>query len=166
MLWHLGHADCMFMDLNMTQVELDALPSVVSVSKDVGMNLAAASQQNATVALWLPYYSSFDLNVVLLWIMAVGTFVVAGIWAGHDSIGDEHAYLKAEGSQEVCCWPFTCPVSLQHISVASMSKTHQQSTEPRKQYSAFTYLLWCMYAMTGLALTPELCLLIITRAFA
>lgn len=102
MLWHLGHADCMFMDLNMTQVELDALPSVVSVSKDVGMKLAAASQQNATVALWLPYYSSFDLNVVLLWIMAVGTFVVAGIWAGHDSIGDEHAYLKAEGSQEVC----------------------------------------------------------------
>ena len=89
------------MDLNMTQVELDVLPPVVSVSKDSGVQLTEASQQNATVVLWLPHYSSFDFNVVLLWIMAVSTFIVAGIWAGHDSTGDEHAYLKAEGSQEV-----------------------------------------------------------------
>lgn len=96
-----NYADCMFMDLNMTQVELDALPAVVSVSKRSGLQLVEASQQNATVVLWLPHYSSFDFNVVLLWIMAVGTFIVAGIWAAHDSTGNEHAYLKAEGNQEV-----------------------------------------------------------------
>ncbi|KAL3137714.1 hypothetical protein ABBQ38_004981 [Trebouxia sp. C0009 RCD-2024] len=94
------HADCMFMDLNMTQVQLDALPPVVSVSKVAGLQLAEASQHNATITLWLPHYSSFDFNVVLLWIIAVGTFVVAGIWAGRDSLGDEHAFLKADGSQE------------------------------------------------------------------
>ena len=91
----------MFMDLNMTQVELDALPPVVSVSRDSGLQLVEASLQNVTVALWLPHYSSFDFNAVLLWIMAVGTFVVAGLWAGHDSTGNEQAYLKAEGNQEV-----------------------------------------------------------------
>ena len=91
----------MFMDLNMTQVELDALPPVVSISRDSGLQLIEASQQNAAVALWLPHYSSFDINVVLLWIMAVGTFVVAGLWADHDSTGNEHAYPKAEGNQEV-----------------------------------------------------------------
>lgn len=91
----------MFMDLNMTQVELDSLPPVVSISKDSGLQLIEASQQNETVALWLPNYSSFDFNVVLLGIMAVGTFVLAGLWAGHDSIGHDDAYLKAEGNQEV-----------------------------------------------------------------
>ena len=91
----------MFMDLNMTQVEFDALPAVVSISKDSGLQLAEASQQNATIMLWLPHYSSFDFNVVLLWVMAVGTFIVAGIWAARDSTGNEHAYLKAEGNQEV-----------------------------------------------------------------
>lgn len=97
----LEHADCIFMDLNMTQIELDDLPPVVSVSRDSGSQLIEASQQNATIALWLPHYSSFDFNVVLLWIMAVGTFVAAGLWAGHDSTGNEDAYLKAEGNQEV-----------------------------------------------------------------
>ena len=96
-----SNADCMFMDLNMTEVELDALPAVVSISKDSGLQLAEASQQNTTIMLWLPHYSSFDFNVVLLWVMAVGTFIVAGIWAAHDSTGNEHAYLKAEGNQEV-----------------------------------------------------------------
>ena len=114
-----GCADCMFMDLNMTQAELNALPPVVSVSKGAGLQLEEASQQNETIALWLPHYSSFDFNVVLLWIMAVGTFVVAGIWAGHDSVGNEHAYLKAEGSQEVCMLRIIQLAYLsQHISVA------------------------------------------------
>lgn len=85
----------------MTQVELDALPAVVSISKDSGLQLAEASQHNATIVLWLPHYSSFDFNVLLLWVMAVGTLIVAGIWAAHDSTGNEHAYLKAEGNQEV-----------------------------------------------------------------
>lgn len=89
----------------MTQVQLDALPPIVSVSKVAGLQLAEASQQNATITLWLPHYSSFDFNVVLLWVMAVGTFIMAGIWAGRDSIGDEHAYLKPDGSQEVRMLP-------------------------------------------------------------
>ena len=97
----LDHADCMLMDINMTQVELDALPPVVSISRESGLQLLEASQQNATVTLWLPHYSSFDFNVVVLWIMAVATFLVAGLWAGHDSTGNEQAYLKAEGNQEV-----------------------------------------------------------------
>ena len=97
----LDTADCMFMDLNMTTSELDALPSIVSVSKEAGVQLAEASRNNGTVSLWLPYYSKFDFNVLLLWIMAVGTFIAAGLWAGHDSVGAEHSYLKANGDQQV-----------------------------------------------------------------
>lgn len=93
------------MELNVTAPEMDALPPIVSVSKSTGDQLAEAAQNNGTVSLWLPYYSSFDFNVLLLWILAVGTFIAAGLWAGHDSVGAEHDYQKANGDQEVQ----TCP---------------------------------------------------------
>ncbi len=49
----------------------------------------------------MPYYSSFDFNVILLWVMAIGTFIMAGIWAGNDSFGTEHSYLQAQDDSEV-----------------------------------------------------------------
>ncbi len=89
------------MDLNNTEAEAITMLPVVSVSKQTGLELKQAAQQNATIALWMPYYSSFDFNVILLWVMAVGTFILAGIWAGNDSFGTEHSYLQAQDDSEV-----------------------------------------------------------------
>ena len=94
----------------MTEAGIDALPVIVSVFKETGMKLAKALQQHATIAIWLPYYSSFDLNMLLLWGMAVGTFILAGLWAGSDSLGSEHSYLKA-GDQQVKCMMRSCLLS-------------------------------------------------------
>ncbi|KAL0029595.1 hypothetical protein WJX79_006932 [Trebouxia sp. C0005] len=91
--------DCMYMDLNNTEVEAITMP-VVSVSKQTGVELEEAAQKHATIALWMPYYSSFDFNVILLWVMAIGTFVLAGVWAGNDSFGTEHSYLQAQDDSE------------------------------------------------------------------
>ena len=93
--------DCMYMDLNNTEAEAITMLPVVSVSKQTGLELKEAAQQNDTIALWTPYYSSFDFNVILLWVMAIGTFVLAGIWAGNDSFGTEHSYLQAQDDSEV-----------------------------------------------------------------
>ena len=90
----------MYMDLNNTEVEAITMP-VVSVSKQTGVELEEAAQKHATIALWMPYYSSFDFNVILLWVMAIGTFVLAGVWAGNDSFGTEHSYLQAQDDSEV-----------------------------------------------------------------
>ncbi len=97
----LPFVDCMFMDLNITEAEATALMPVLSVSKETGLELNEAVQQHASVALWMPYYSSFDYNVLLLWLMAVGTFILAGMWAGNDSFGTEHSYLQSQDDQEV-----------------------------------------------------------------
>lgn len=96
-----GFTDCVYMDLNVTEAEAKAMLPVVSISKQTGLELEAAAQQNATVALWMPDYSSFDFNVVVLWMMAVGTFILAGMWAGSDSSGTEHSYLKSQDASEV-----------------------------------------------------------------
>ncbi len=93
--------DCMYMDLNNTEAEAITMLPIVSVSKQTGLELTEAAQQNATIALWMPYYSSFDFNVILLWVMAIGTFILAGIWAGNDSFGTEHSYLQAQDDSEV-----------------------------------------------------------------
>lgn len=93
-------ADCMYMDLNNTEAEAITMLPVVSVSKQTGLELNEAAQQNATIALWMPYYSSFDFNVILLWVMAIGTFVLAGLWAGNDSFGTEHSYLQVQDDSE------------------------------------------------------------------
>ena len=100
----------------MTEADINALPPIVSVSKGTGVKLAQASQQHATIAIWLPYYSSFDFNVLLLWVMAVGTFLAAGLWAGSDSLGSEHSYLKADDQQVKSVMPLC---SLGYIVITS-----------------------------------------------
>ena len=85
----------------MTADQLAALLPVLSISKQTGSDLEKAAQQEALVAVWMPDYSSFDFNVVLLWNIAVGTFVAAGLWAASDSCGSESGFLNTDRSAEV-----------------------------------------------------------------
>jgi len=111
--------DCMYMDLNVTETEAITMLPVVSVSKQTGLELEEAAQQNATIALWMPYYSSFDFNVILLWVVAIGTFILAGIWAGNDSFGTEHSYLQAQDDSEVVTKIY---FHAKHIKIAQRSQ--------------------------------------------
>ena len=119
----------------MTEGEAADLLPIVSVSNKDGVELEAAALQSETVALWMPYYSSFDFNVLLLWVMAVGTFILAGMWAGNDSCGSEHSYLKALDDQEVLpLHPSAALLTLwQHLS----SRSHALCRFIHSCYSIF-----------------------------
>lgn len=72
------------MSLDAKQLDPARLPALVSISMATGQQLIQAAADRATVSVWLPDYSSFDPNAILLWIVAVATFTVAGIVAGND----------------------------------------------------------------------------------
>ena len=109
----------MYMDLNATEGELAALLPVVSISKQTSQTLKKAAASGAAVAVWLPQYSSFDFNAILLWIIAVGTFLLAGVWAGNDSYASEDSYLKSPHDAEVStclCITAATPLKILHVS--------------------------------------------------
>lgn len=72
------------MSLKESEIDPDNQLMLVSVTRQAGVQLRQAALKGATVSVWLPHYSSFDFNVVLLWAIAVGTFVLAGICAAND----------------------------------------------------------------------------------
>lgn len=74
----------MFMSLDDTKLDPDNQLMLVSISRQAGTELRDAAAEGALVSVWLPDYSTFDFNVVLLWIIAVGTFALAGICAAND----------------------------------------------------------------------------------
>lgn len=102
------------MSVNETQTDPEHQVILVSIPKQAGILLAQSAAAGTTVSVWLPDYSSFDFNVVLLWVVAVGTFTLAGICAANDykgadaAVNDEvhtqpswlHVGLSARSSEE------------------------------------------------------------------
>lgn len=72
------------MSLEKADLDPDSQFMLVSIPRAAGKSLQQAAADGTTVSVWLPHYSTFDFNAVLLWAVAVVTFALAGICAAND----------------------------------------------------------------------------------
>ena len=101
------------MSLDGAEPDPDDQLMLVSIPRQAGTELKQAVIDGGLVSVWLPDYSTFDFNVVLLWIVAVGTFAFAGICAANDCKTGEQT-LDDEVNSPI---PTCVMVKKSHVSI-------------------------------------------------